>query len=75
MNGVFQIYDGVINEAHAVDYLQSQVRLNGSFMSSQSFLVTQKMTDAIDAWRILILFILPSSFFTFTFPVGVLWGE
>ncbi len=37
MNGVFQIYDGVNNEAHAVDYLQSQVRLKGSFMSAIIF--------------------------------------
>lgn len=49
MNGVFQIYDGVNDEAHAVDYLQSQVRLKGSFMSSLLFLVTLEMADAIDA--------------------------
>jgi len=33
MKDVFQKYDGLNTETHAVDYLQSQVRLKGSFIS------------------------------------------
>lgn len=63
MNGVFQKYDGANAEAHAVDYLQRQVRLIGSFISLQSFLFALEMTDAMNAWAILILFILPLIFY------------
>lgn len=45
MNSVFQVYDGVNTESHAVDYLQSQVRLKKNIKN----LVAQEMTDAIDA--------------------------